>query len=141
MPDTTQRVTNFDSNKSRVYDYVWYKNPCKPDGLLTLWKKDRFRLVEDKRIDYATEAQKYKETFGKDQMFRLQIGQNLLHMFIFEDLAFKDKPRKICVTNTHLYWNPNFDDVKFFQMVIHWMAVVEFAGCHDANMDEKECED
>ena len=57
---------------------------------------------------------------------------------IFEDLMFDNK--KICVTNTHTFWNPAFDDIKYFQMVINFNTVMDFVGCKDANPEDKEYE-
>lgn len=101
-------------------------NPKAIDGCAVFYKKDRFALMEQYGIEFNEAAsrsinrqsEKYRE-----KMRRLMKG-NIGLVLVLEEITSADgrtarsqgrRKRRICVANTHMYWDPEFAEVKLWQ--------------------------
>lgn len=102
------------------------------DGCAIFFKRDRFTLSEQYGIDFNALA--YGQTNNPRALRRLIRGNVALVAVLEESFPpmsaakrnvpkrDRDRKRKFCVANTHIYWDPEFDDVKLWQT---WMLLQE----------------
>lgn len=85
------------------------------DGCATFWKKDKFSLIEQINIDFYQKIIS-DQRFSNNQeiILRNTRKDNVALVTILEkkDGAF------FIVINVHLYWDPEYADVKLFQTVL-----------------------
>lgn len=98
----------------QTYKSLYFGRPGYVDGLATFYRADRFELVSELHVHYDEEAKKYENTFEKDTLWRFLTG-HVLHIMTFHD---KLTDKRIQISNTHLEWDPQLDDAKYFQMYI-----------------------
>jgi len=92
------------------------------DGCATFFKRDRFALMEQYGIEYNQAAQQH--TANRQQLRRLMRG-NIALVLVLEELPppsttsgqppRRHRKRHLCVTNTHIFWDPEYPDVKLWQ--------------------------
>lgn len=88
----------------------------KVDGCATFYKTSMFQLVQKQHLEYNTVcmgSDRYKKT--KDLFNRFM---NKDHIALITYLQHIATGEKIVVVNTHLHWDPAFNDVKALQVGI-----------------------
>lgn len=88
----------------------------KVDGCATFFKNDKFSLIHKQNFEYNSVcmgSDKYKKT--KDLFNRFMNKDNIA---LISYLQHKESGEKIAVVNTHLHWDPAFNDVKALQVGI-----------------------
>lgn len=86
----------------------------KVDGCATFYKTAKFTLITKQNFEYNTYcmgSDKYKKT--KDLFNRFMNKDNIAVITYFQHI---ETGEKIAVTNTHLHWDPAFNDVKAVQV-------------------------
>jgi len=92
----------------RGYDCRFFPRPAdKPDGCLTCWKRDVFALVDDSSQPCHVSFDDYAFCGG-----RLGGRHNIATFVLLRHVA---TAHLVLVVNTHLYWHPEFPDVKLLQ--------------------------
>mmetsp|Transcript_6521 Transcript_6521/g.10133 ORF Transcript_6521/g.10133 Transcript_6521/m.10133 type:complete len:679 (-) Transcript_6521:32-2068(-) len=89
------------------------------DGCAIFYKRDRFALVECMHIEFNALA---RQQFNDPQILRRVMKGNIALTVVLEELSNnrsnemrRTRKRRICVANTHIYWDPEFADVKLWQ--------------------------
>lgn len=88
----------------------------KVDGCATFYKTDKFELLQKQNFEYNSVcmgSDKYKKT--KDLFNRFMNKDNIALITHFNHIKTGEK---ILVVNTHLHWDPAFNDVKTLQVGI-----------------------
>ena len=88
----------------------------KVDGCATFYKTDKFELIHKQNFEYNSVcmgSDKYKKT--KDLFNRFMNKDNIALITYFNHIQTGEK---ILVVNTHLHWDPAFNDVKTLQVGI-----------------------
>ncbi|KAI5963654.1 CCR4 [Candida pseudojiufengensis] len=88
----------------------------KVDGCAFFYKIDKFTLVHKQNFEYNSVcmgSDKYKKT--KD-LFNRFMNKDNIALILY--LQHKETDEKICFVNTHLHWDPAFNDVKALQIGI-----------------------
>ncbi|KAI5965454.1 CCR4 [Candida theae] len=86
----------------------------KVDGCATFYKVDKFTLVHKHNFEYSGAcmgSDKYKKT---EDYFTRFLNKDNIALISF--LEHKETKEKICFVNTHLHWDPAFNDVKALQI-------------------------
>jgi len=103
----------------------------KMDGCAIFYKKDRFALMEQYHVEFNEAAKhmfKQQHYHGHHNanytklMKRLLKG-NIALVLVLEEIPHTDAvrrgrrvpKRRLCVANTHIYWDPEFADIKLWQ--------------------------
>lgn len=108
----------------------------KVDGCATFYRASKFQLVQKQHLEYNTVcmgSDKYKKT--KDLFNRFM---NKDHIALITYLQHIETEEKIVVVNTHLHWDPAFNDVKALQVgiLLEEMQGVIKKFQHTNNMDD-----
>ena len=93
------------------------------DGCATFYKRERFALMEQYGIEFNEAARQH--TANRTQLKRLIRG-NIALVLVLEELtpppassnsaaARRNRKRRLCIANTHIFWDPEFADVKLWQ--------------------------
>ncbi|CAI5756879.1 unnamed protein product [Candida verbasci] len=88
----------------------------KVDGCAIFYKIDKFSLIHKQNFEFNSVcmgSDKYKKT--KDLFNRFMNKDNIA---LISYLQHKESNEKICIVNTHLHWDPAFNDVKTLQVGI-----------------------
>lgn len=88
----------------------------KVDGCATFYRTSKFQLIQKQNLEYNTVcmgSDKYKKT--KDLFNRFM---NKDHIALITYLQHIETGEKIVFVNTHLHWDPAFNDVKALQVGI-----------------------
>ncbi|ANZ77852.1 BA75_04847T0 [Komagataella pastoris] len=86
----------------------------KVDGCATFYRTSKFQAVERKHFEYgriAMSQDKFKKT--EDLFNRFLNKDNIASVLILEHIP---SGNKLVVANTHLHWDPEFNDVKTMQV-------------------------
>lgn len=113
---------------------VHYMDAKKIDGCAIFYKKDRFALMEQYHVEFNEAAKNMIEqqrqstqhryhTKKLDKYLRRLCKGNIALVLVLEEIGGADaqgrrrrgQRRKLCVANTHIYWDPEFADVKLWQ--------------------------
>jgi len=96
------------------------------DGCAIFYKRDRFAMIETYSIDFNEMSR--RQTSDRTALRRLLKG-NVALMAVLEDLSpppstggRRRRKRQLCVANTHIYWDPEYADVKLWQT---WLLTQE----------------
>lgn len=105
-------------------------NPKKIDGCAIFYKKDRFALIEQYHVEFNEAAKHmfkqqhhhgHRNSNYKNLMKRLLKG-NIALVLVLEEIPppnsarrRRQPKRQLCVANTHIYWDPEFADIKLWQ--------------------------
>jgi mRNA deadenylase 3'-5' endonuclease subunit Ccr4 len=105
----------FQSENFSQYDSIYEKRPgltC--DGLSVLYKKNLFKLKEYQLI----KLNEITNDNIKQSLKNYRLTNNIAHICILEPLLekIKNKMDFVIVTNLHLHWDPNKENIKYFQM-------------------------
>lgn len=95
------------------------------DGCAIFYKRDRFALSEQYGIEYNEAAR--QQTSDQQTLRRLLRG-NIALVVVLEELTpaptngsvppRRQRKRRLCVANTHIYWDPEYADVKLWQTYV-----------------------
>lgn len=88
----------------------------KVDGCATFYKTKKFNLIQKQNFEYNSVcmgSEKYKKT--KDLFNRFMNKDNIALITLLEHI---ESGEKITIANTHLHWDPAFNDVKTLQVGI-----------------------
>lgn len=88
----------------------------KVDGCATFYKTSKFNLISKQNFEYNSVcmgSDKYKKT--KDLFNRFMNKDNIALITFLEHI---ETGEKIVIANTHLHWDPTFNDVKTLQVGI-----------------------
>lgn len=96
------------------------KGNCIPEGLLTAFKRDRYRLLEFKHIVFTRELERRKEFSHICQMLdnnsevkkEFKAQNTSLQVTVLMDQSTKNVT---IIGNTHLYYHPNADHIRLIQ--------------------------
>jgi len=103
----------------------------KMDGCAIFYKKDRFALMEQYHVEFNEAAKHmFKQQVCRGHrnanyttlMKRLLKG-NIALVLVLEEIPNSDagrrnrrtRKRRLCVANTHIFWDPEFADIKLWQ--------------------------
>lgn len=115
-----------------IYNFIYVeRGKGYADGLMTLYDKNRFILVQEKLVYFDEEAKKFIQEFGEENMVRFE-KPKIFHLMIFEDLLYDNKP--LCVCNTHFEHDPRKDDTKYLQMVMTFNIATQYVNYFDEVM-------
>ena len=100
-------------------------DPSTIDGCAIFYKADRFSLLEQYGIEYNEAAR--QQTMDRKALRRLMKG-NIALVVVLEELTGgmqmiggmmrRVRKKRVCVANTHMYWDPDYADVKLWQSYI-----------------------
>jgi CCR4-NOT transcription complex subunit 6 len=93
------------------------------DGCATFYRRERFALNEQYAIEYNEAAR--QQTNDRKSLRRLIKG-NIALLLVLEELQTnatnntnrRTRKRRVCIANTHIYWDPEYADVKLWQTFI-----------------------
>lgn len=92
------------------------------DGCATFYRRDRFMLHEKHEIEFNDVVK--RSGFTDKRVLRRLMKGNIALCVVLEELQEpsivaglqrRQKKRRLCVTNTHIYWDPEYADVKLWQ--------------------------
>ena len=99
--------------------------PSTIDGCAIFYKADRFSLLEQYGIEYNEAAR--QQTMDRKALRRLMKG-NIALVVVLEELTGgmqmlggmmrRVRKKRVCVANTHMFWDPDYADVKLWQSYI-----------------------
>lgn len=110
------------------------RNDARADHVSILYKKDRFELIQEKMADYVLEhTDEFKGIIDKEELRghngHLIGSPRTVLMAIFKDKLNNDKT--ICIGNSHLYWNPCYDDLRYIQIIEMFNHTMAYARDYD----------
>lgn len=91
----------------------------KVDGCALFWKRDKFRLAEQRVVTFndlaRSEAAALALADRDEHAFLLRlVKDNVAQIAVLESYEHRG-PRRLCVANTHLYSHKDFSDTKLWQ--------------------------
>jgi len=89
-------------------------DPDAVDGCAIFFDRKRFALRERHDIDFNQIAEMH---FHDPQILRRMFKGNIAQILVLEELSNPSRGQ-ICVANTHIYWDPEFKDVKLWQTFV-----------------------
>ena len=100
-------------------------DPSTIDGCAIFYRSDRFSLLEQYGIEYNEAAR--QQTMDRKALRRLMRG-NIALVVVLEELTGgmamingmmrRMRKKRVCVANTHMYWDPDYADVKLWQTYV-----------------------
>lgn len=90
------------------------KDSKKVDGCCVFYKNSEFKLVFKDAVDFSSVWMKHKK-FQRTEDY-LNRAMNKDNVALFVKLQHLKTNEQIWVTTTHLHWDPQFNDVKTFQV-------------------------
>ncbi|MES1919280.1 hypothetical protein MHBO_001138 [Bonamia ostreae] len=118
---------NFFSKQLMLYNYEGifkkktrtslYSDPNAVDGCALFFDKSVFRLVQQFTIEFNEAADElFRDSDGpRKEIVRRLARDNVALVCTLEDLRTK---RRVCVANTHIFWDPLYEDVKLWQTFV-----------------------
>jgi len=105
------------------------------DGCAIFYKKDRFALMEQYQVEFNEGAKHMFKQYKTPQYNGHNIGRkyqklmkrllkgNIALVLVLEEISSTDASRRrgrrgkrrLCVANTHIYWDPEYADIKLWQ--------------------------
>jgi CCR4-NOT transcription complex subunit 6 len=113
MADLGYKGVFFSKTRSKTMSEADSK---KVDGCATFYKATKFTLLQKQNFEYNSVcmgSEKYKKT--KDLFNRFMNKDNIA---LITFLQHTDTGERIVIANTHLHWDPAFNDVKTLQVGI-----------------------
>ncbi|CAD8136206.1 unnamed protein product [Paramecium pentaurelia] len=106
-----QEVDNIEFYQEHIkklnYEFCYVQRPQRPDGCLIAFKIEKFKLL--KYSEYSLD--KMALNYGLPLQYQ---RQNVFQIVRLEHILTK---KQLVIGNIHTFWNPNQDDLKFFQIV------------------------
>lgn len=94
-----------------------YNDPHAVDGCALFYDKKVFRLIQQFTIEFNEAADglfRYSDSHWKEIVKRLA-RDNIALVCLLEDVRTN---RRVCVANTHIFWDPQYADVKLWQTLV-----------------------
>lgn len=113
MVDLGYKAVFFSKTRSKTMSDV---DSRKVDGCATFYKTSKFTLMQKQNFEFNSicmGSEKYKKT--KDLFNRFMNKDNIA---LITFLQHNETGEKIVIANTHLHWDPAFNDVKTVQVGI-----------------------
>ncbi|KAI3868505.1 hypothetical protein MKX03_035678 [Papaver bracteatum] len=105
--------------KRKTKGLFTYKREYTYDGCATFFRFDKFRQVEKYELEFNTIAQELAESLDEDQRHSM-MKDNVALITILETIETEPlcdaSIHRICVANVHVSANPQFTDVKLWQV-------------------------
>ncbi|KAI5952581.1 hypothetical protein KGF54_003448 [Candida jiufengensis] len=91
-----------------------YNSNENTDGVAIFINTERFDVIEEHRINYGEEILKHEKNYDlTNDLLKRVIPRNTVGIILkLHDKRFN---KILYVTNTHLYWSPEYNDVKIIQ--------------------------
>eukprot|EP00479_Gromia_sphaerica_P010633 TRINITY_DN494_c0_g1_i1.p1 TRINITY_DN494_c0_g1~~TRINITY_DN494_c0_g1_i1.p1 ORF type:complete len:217 (+),score=29.41 TRINITY_DN494_c0_g1_i1:498-1148(+) len=99
------------------------ERPRRVDGCAIFYKKERWAVMEQYAIEFNEAAKGHFENTLEEELKlkRLQKG-NIALVCVLEEIRSPEsvvsrqrRKRRLCVANTHIFWDPVYADVKLWQ--------------------------
>lgn len=85
------------------------------DGCAIFWKKNKFRLIEEITLDFSQKLiNDHRFSSNEDIFNRNSRKDNIAMLLILE----KTDGCYLIVVNTHIFWDPEYPDVKLLQTIL-----------------------
>lgn len=85
------------------------------DGCAIFWKRSKYRLVEQVNVDFFQKiVTDIRFSLNQDILSRNARKDNVALITVLE----KPENTQIIVVNTHIFWDPEYPDVKLFQVIL-----------------------
>jgi len=126
----------YDLYDELYFEKPWFESHAARDGILTLYNKKRFILLEKKEIWFNEETNKLNSVFDEVALERFVKRNSQMQLMIFKDL--QNDNRTICIGNSHLIHLPTHDDVKYIQTVLMYKLSMKFAIDYDFKNNQPE---
>ncbi|EFC40422.1 predicted protein [Naegleria gruberi] len=108
-----------------------------PYGLLTAFKKDKFKLLEFVVLDYQKEALK-DVNITDIEIYEAKLSGNIALISVLSPI---DHPEKVLIlSNTHLYWRPACNSVRVRQALILMQTVQKLKETYDSQSSYESVE-
>lgn len=89
------------------------KNAKKVDGCAIFYQESVFKLVDKKDLEYGSYFMNQRAS--RDVFNRFQTKDNVANILVLQHIS---SGNKVVVANTHLHWDPEFNDVKALQVAV-----------------------
>lgn len=86
------------------------------DGCMTCWKNDKYVLLDKQHIDLGYTAINRPDMKGEHEIFNRVMPRDNIAIVTF--LEHRQSGARLIVVNTHLHWDPAYNDVKLVQSAI-----------------------
>jgi len=90
------------------------RNGNKKEGCAIFWKENKLRLAGYNSVFFNKLAEKFSDSKYKRDNIGLIV--RLIPDLCDHPVSGKERTQPICIANTHLFWNPQFPEVKLEQM-------------------------
>ena len=97
----------------------------KVDGCATFYRSDRFKLAEVYDVEYSSIA---RERVKEKRLLNRLVKDNVAHLVVLE---WGNTGCRVCVANTHIFWDPDQTDVKLFQVDTFLQEAEEFISARN----------
>ncbi|KAK8792936.1 hypothetical protein WA158_005100 [Blastocystis sp. Blastoise] len=85
------------------------------DGCVTFFNRDKFQCVGEYSFSFDEEVERFT-SLTSEQKSRMIRG-NIAQVLLLDVLDNQKVPfTRICICNTHIFWNPKYMDVKLWQV-------------------------
>lgn len=93
------------------------------DGCATFWKKNKFTLIDQQCLKFSDIVFNDVRFYKNDDIMNRNSGKdNIALITVLE----KSNGGLLIVSNVHIHWNPEFPDVKLFQVIILLETIEKF---------------
>lgn len=99
------------------------------DGCATFWKRTKFKLVENSSLEFFSQILSDPRFASNQDVINRNIRKDNVALFTVLELADESK---ILVVNTHIYWDPEFSDVKLLQAILLIEEIEKFKNRYPA---------
>lgn len=89
------------------------KNAKKVDGCAIFYQEDVFKIIDKKDLEYGSYFMGQRAS--RDVFNRFQTKDNVANLVVLQHI---NSGNKVIVANTHLHWDPEFNDVKALQVAV-----------------------
>jgi len=96
------------------------------DGCAIFYKSSKYQLVETHVVDFRRVAMQRADFKKTDDMFNRVLQRDDIGVVAL--LESKETGTRFIVSNTHVFWDPNFRDVKLVQTALLVEEVEKFAA-------------
>ncbi|KAI7900017.1 Endonuclease/exonuclease/phosphatase [Cokeromyces recurvatus] len=113
--------------KSRVKTMTG-KERKEVDGCAIFYKASKYNLIEHHLLEYHQKAIQRPDFKHSDDIYnRVMTKDNIAVMIILEH---KESLRRLLVVNSHIFWDPQYADVKLVQVGMMMDEIESFAAKH-----------
>lgn len=115
------------------------KDSKKVDGCCVFYKSSEFKMVFKDAVDFSSVWMKHKK-FQRTEDY-LNRAMNKDNVALFVKLKHESTGEQFWITTTHLHWDPQFNDVKTFQVGVlldYMEKLLKEQGGNTLNQDIKK---